>query len=344
MKKILFFTRTMGLGGTENVILQLCEHFCKDFDITVMSCGGINTEALQKLGIKHIQVGDITNKNPLTLIKTVFFIKRFLKNNHFDIIHTHHRMAAFYISLCKPRNCKLIHTMHNSFSDKKKLTEKALKNFTVVCCGETVKKDILSAYNLDKNNVICIPNTIREKEFTQNKNNKEKPFIFGFFGRFTEQKGTDFLVKTFVKSQTESVLYLYGDGDQKKDLESIVSENHVEDKIIFKGVVSNVIQEMQNVDCVILPSRWEGLPLTIIEAFYAERVVLASDIENNTELVNEENGFLFKKDNEESLLIAIDKVINSNADNKIKIAKELYKSVYSNKCFFDKYSKIYNTK
>ena len=51
-QNILFFTRTMKLGGTENVVLQLCEILeTKVNKIIVCSCGGVNTEKLKEMGV-----------------------------------------------------------------------------------------------------------------------------------------------------------------------------------------------------------------------------------------------------------------------------------------------------
>ena len=49
-QNILFLTRTMDLGGTENVILQLCEIFKPRVNkIVVCSCGGINVEKIEQM-------------------------------------------------------------------------------------------------------------------------------------------------------------------------------------------------------------------------------------------------------------------------------------------------------
>ena len=63
-QNILFLTRTMALGGTENVILQLCEVLKNEVNnIVVCSCGGINEKKLQEMNIEHIKINDIENKN-----------------------------------------------------------------------------------------------------------------------------------------------------------------------------------------------------------------------------------------------------------------------------------------
>ena len=54
MKNILYFNRTMKLGGTEKVILQLCDTMKDSVDkIVVCTLGGANVERLEKMGIKH---------------------------------------------------------------------------------------------------------------------------------------------------------------------------------------------------------------------------------------------------------------------------------------------------
>ena len=59
-QNILFLTRTMNLGGTENVILQLCEVLKSEVNnIVVCSCGGINEKKLQEMNIEHIKINDI---------------------------------------------------------------------------------------------------------------------------------------------------------------------------------------------------------------------------------------------------------------------------------------------
>ena len=84
-QNILFLTRTMNLGGTENVILQLCEIFNPKVNkIVVCSCGGVNVEKLNKMGIKNYKISDIASKNPNVMLKTFFKIKKIIKEYKSD--------------------------------------------------------------------------------------------------------------------------------------------------------------------------------------------------------------------------------------------------------------------
>ena len=90
----------MGQGGAEKVVMQLC---CdnNEHEQFVASCGGIHVPELEKHGVKHFLIPDIDKKDPVFMIKTLFTLIRIVKKEHIDIIHTHHRMAAFYGKLIK---------------------------------------------------------------------------------------------------------------------------------------------------------------------------------------------------------------------------------------------------
>ena len=80
-QNILFIVRTMGLGGTENVVLQLCEILSgKVNKIVVCSSGGVHEKKLQEMGIKHYLIPDIASKNPMDMLKSCRSIKRIIRN------------------------------------------------------------------------------------------------------------------------------------------------------------------------------------------------------------------------------------------------------------------------
>lgn len=85
----------MGQGGAEKVVYQLCKDNKKATQF-VASCGGKYVEELNKVGVKHIMIPDIDRKNPVLILKTIVILLRTIKKYKIDIVHSHHRMAAFY--------------------------------------------------------------------------------------------------------------------------------------------------------------------------------------------------------------------------------------------------------
>ncbi|MDE6013406.1 MAG: glycosyltransferase [Anaeroplasmataceae bacterium] len=281
------------------------------------------------------------------MLKNYCRIKKLIKKEKYDIIHTHHRMAAFYISLIKPKGCKLIHTMHNAFSDKIKFTNFALKRFEVVACGNTVYDSIINNYSLK--NVRTIVNGI-DNRFEYNSISKIEQMkqngkhVLGFVGRLNEQKGVDVLIKAVKELIFEDDNYhllVYGTGELENDLNHLVVENNLKDYVSFEGFTDNPLNVISQLDCYILPSRWEGLPLGILEAFSVKTPVIASNIKENSELVNENTGFLFEKDNPLDLKNTIKICMENNNDSKIKAAFELYSSKYLMDNFMKGYLDIY---
>ena len=87
-QNILFFTRTMALGGTENIILQLCEVFKPlVHNIVVCSCGGINEEKLSAMGIRHYTIPDIEKKSIHNLFTIPAELKKIIRQENITIIH-----------------------------------------------------------------------------------------------------------------------------------------------------------------------------------------------------------------------------------------------------------------
>ena len=202
-QNILFFLRTMGLGGTENVVLQLCEIF-KPYvnNIVVCSCGGVNEKKLAELGIKHYTVADIENKNPKKILEILLVVFRIIYKEKITVVHTHHRMAAFYAKILRcVKNFYFINTSHNVFQDKIKLTNFIYKKANLIACGETVKKNLVSCYGLPESAITVIHNAVKSfnEEFEPDEVltdlHKNGFFIVGNIGRLSEQKGMEYFIE-----------------------------------------------------------------------------------------------------------------------------------------------------
>lgn len=301
-QNILFFTRTMKLGGTENVVLQLCEIF-KPFvnRIVVCSCGGVNVDKLNNMGIKHYTIPDIESKSVSTLITVSKIVSRIVKDEKITIIHTHHRMAAFYVSLLGLyKKCKFLNTSHNTFDNKKFLTRFAYRHASLIACGEMVKKNLVEVFGLD--NVTVVHNSVKPFEEdvvfdgTIKKLHSEGCFIIGNVGRLSEQKGMKYFINAAPKvlsTHPNARFLLIGSGEEETELRNITSRNGLEDKVLFLGYRSDIQNLMSQVDLVVLSSLWEGFPLTPIEAFSVGKTIVATAVDGTVEIVKHgQNGLL----------------------------------------------------
>lgn len=356
-KNILYFTRTMGIGGTEKVVMQLCRYFNNKFNkIIICSNGGIHEDELQKLGIKHYKIDDIEDKNPIIIFKTLISLYKIIKNENIDIVHTHHRMAAFYSEILnKLMNFKFIHTAHNTFHNKKTLTKFALNNAEIIAVGEKVKENLLELYELDKDQINVIYNGIEKytgeiSVVPEIKKFKDKGyFIVGNIGRLSKQKGMEYYIKAIpesIKKYQKIKFYIIGDGEDKLELIKLAKELGIEENVIFLGYRNDVINIIKQLDLIVLSSLWEGLPLTPIEAFSEGKTIIATDVDGTSEIVKDNfNGILIEpKDSD----IISEKIIKLYKDCKLKNnlennALETYTEKYAIDIFNNNYQRYYQS-
>jgi glycosyltransferase involved in cell wall biosynthesis len=122
-------------------------------------------------------------------------------------------------------------------------------------------------------------------------------------GRVTRQKGQDILLAAWpeVRRQCPAAdLALVGDGELLGDLSA-----RAEPGVRFVGAVDDVRDWLAAADVVVLPSRWEGLSLTVLEAFAVGRPVVASAVEGLAEVVAPEAGALVAHDDPVGLADAV---------------------------------------
>lgn len=351
---VLFFTRTMRLGGTENVVLQMCE-ILKPYvnKIVVCSSGGINVEKLEVMGIKHYEIPDINDKK-FTIIYHVFkIIPQIINKEKINFVHTHHRMATFYMYFLK-KKCpvKLVSTLHGVFLDKKILTRIIYKNIDVIACGEMVKDSFIKNYGITAKHINVINNSIKK----DNREIKKVDFLYelpekykkiGYIGRLSPEKGVDILVDAIpvvVKANPDFVFVIAGTGEQENSLKKRVMKEGLDKFVIFLGYRNDAQNIIKQMDAIVLPSYTEGLPLTPLEAFAQGKPVVATSAGGTVEIVEDNvNGMIVPIGDSNALAAAILKIFESQDKyEKMSImALKSFEEKFSYNTFEDKIIKFY---
>lgn len=356
-QNVLMVVRTMGLGGTENVVLQLC-NILKPYvnKIVVCSSGGCNVSKLSEVGIKHYLVPDITEKNLKSFITIYRSLNTIIDNEKITIVHTHHRMAAFYTELLyRKKNIKFLSTAHNTFYDKKLFTKFSYKHSKIIACGEMVKKNLVDFYGLPSQQIKVIHNAVEpfdgniEIDPLLDELKKKNKILVGNVGRLSEQKGMEYFIQSLpeVLQSCPNVMYIIiGDGEDRKKLHNLVNELCLNDNVIFLGYRNDIRNVMSQLDFIVLSSLWEGLPLTPIEAFSVKKTVIGTAVDGTVEIIKDnENGFLIEPKN--PAMIA-KKVVDLCKDEKLKCnLEENAYSTFINEFSIDEFEnkilKFYNS-
>ena len=108
----------------------------------------------------------------------------------------------------------------------------------------------------------------------------EGKFVIGHVGRFFPQKNHTFLIDIFAKvyqQNKNAVLLLVGGGELETEIKAKVEELNLTEAVKFLGVRSDIHRLMQAFDVFILPSLFEGFPVTMVEAQAAGLPCIISD-------------------------------------------------------------------
>jgi len=322
-QNVLLFSRSTQHGGTENVIFQICKILLPVANkVIVCSADGYRIDLLRKIGVKHYIIPDIEEKSPKTIMKVLSVVSNIIKNEKITIIHTHHRMAAFYTVLLsiKYRFC-FMNTSHNTFFNKKFLTKIAYKKANLIACGEMVKKNLIDIYGINEKRVTVIHNSVEpftdkivaDKLLLDLRN--QGNILVANIGRLSKQKGMEYFIQSYpyVKNRNNHVKFIIvGDGEDRKKLESMVKENNDENNFYFLGYRNDIRNVMSQVDFIVLSSLWEGLPLTPIEAFSVKKTVIGTAVDGTVEIIEDsDNGYLIEPGNSKRIAEKIIELIDN---------------------------------
>lgn len=352
-QNILFIGRAMIQGGAENVILQLCEIFNPLVNKIVVCAGkGFDQKALKKLHIKFYEIPDIEKKNIGTMLTVSKTLQYVVKKEQITTIHTHHRMAAFYVSLLRLyRNRTFINTSHNTFDNKIKLTQFSYRHAHLIACGEMVKKNLEETFNL--HDVTAIHNAVKKfagpvvLDPTLKALHDKGYFLIGNIGRLTEQKGFVYFIDAMpdiLKRHPKTKFIIVGAGELEQSLKERVARWHLEQDVVWLGFRKDVQNVMSQLDLVVLSSLWEGLPLTPIEAFSVGKTVVGTAVDGTVEIIDDGvDGYLIPPRDSNAI---VEKCV-ALAENQDRLeqfdkaALERFKKEYSFDTFKDRFIKYY---
>ena len=344
---ILHISRTMDIGGAERIVYQLSSDLKDEFDsVHVASTGGIWESELAAQGIQHHKILDIDSKNPLTVLKLLSSIRQIIKKNDISIVHTHHRMAAFYIRLLKFVYPKLTHvyTAHNVFKDKLPLYRFALKNAKRVAVGAAVNNNLKEDVGITDSKVIYNGVILKETDNQVDDIVGYDGTKLGCIARLSEQKGLTYLIEAMSLLTVKNIrLFIVGDGELRNELENKVEELHLQDSVTFLGYRKDIVECINSFDFCILPSVFEGFGLVAIEAFMNSKTLVATDIPGLNEVVTNENGILVPAQNPDALAGAIERLATDvPLRNRLAFhAKKTYEEKFSYSMFLENYRALY---
>ena len=201
-----------------------------------------------------------------------------------------------------------------------------------IAISNAVKESFSKARNYERIKVVY--NGIENKDINdKSKNRDDKVIRIVISGRLGEEKGHILLLKAIKniidKGITNLHLDIYGDGEEKDNINNFIKNNHLENYVTLKGFVLGI--DYQQYDIGIMASRAEAFGRVTVEYMMNGLVTIASNSGANPELIRDyEDGILFNCNDEKDLTNKILEVMNSEklrnkiSKNAIKSAHEKY--------------------
>ncbi len=312
-------------GGGENWQVETMLALKDKFEL--ISISHSNGELQKK--IKHcatvipFRSGNLSFLNPFKLYKLYRILKQlspdailFNTSSDFKMFALPARWAGIQQILYRRDNGKPLspHWLN------KYLLQKSITSF--LPCSDFIRKAALSKDEnlIPASKISVIYNSINiskwDDEPVEKLMKKKEGFVyFGCIGRLSEEKGQLFLPEIAQKLQekySNFKILIAGTGYLEKELKTKIKETGTELIFDFLGFIRHSKDFMETIDCLLLPSLWEGLPTVAIEAMASLKPVVAFDVAGNPEVVrNDETGLVVAPYDTEKFAQAMEKVLKN---------------------------------
>lgn len=337
-------------GGGQAHVWHLAKELVKkgySIDLFVMGTDDVDTNSFD--GLQIIPVGNYqfsSFKDRLLWCGAVS--RRIVKeheNNPYDLIHAHANLPGWPARKASEHlKIPAVYTIHGSGiqsikdmygrGPKSWLLAKIERKLHRAAYDATITVDKSPLEYLPKGrNTYVIPNGVDIEEYDSVKAKKVSGIQAVSVGRLHPQKGYTYLNKALAQIKDKLPknfrVIIMGKGELKEELEREAKQLGVNHIIEYVGAVygDEKIKKLKESHFFILPSLYEGQPLTLLEAWAANLPVLVTKVGANEEFVKKENGVLVKPKDIDALAVQILKLAKMKKENLSKQGKAGYNMV-----------------
>lgn len=299
-KKVVQLIHGLTMGGAETLVKEYCLNLDKDkYEVSVLCFYKYGTpyeKIIEDAGIKITYLANYNDrktngrlKNIISIVHRYFLVKKFLRVEAPDVLHTHLTLNS-YVYFAKPeKNMKIVHTVHSEpqkLWNKKKLSRRIdffaanrlvkHNQMQFIVLHEKMRLEINRMFKVKDSIVLNNGIDFRRFETAESKekvrrreNIPQDAYVIGHVGRFSPTKNHKFLVEAFEKiskKKENAFLLLVGNGTTKKEIQDLLKEKELDKKSLILSDRTDIPDLLNTMDIFVFPSFHEGLPITLIEA------------------------------------------------------------------------------
>lgn len=353
--KVLNVIDSLGAGGAESLLknFSICAKRNRDFqvDLCMLYSKNIFKDELDLSGLNVYELGFRFKYDFCKITRIV----RLISSNNYDVVHAHLFPADLVCAIASVfvnKRIRFIFSEHSIYNRRRSVRiYRPVDRFVysrytrVICVSDVVKRKLNEYIPETAEKSVVIKNAVPIKLVNES---REKKYDILFVGRLEYVKGADILINAvkIYRDRKHRLLKvaIVGDGSKKKALLRMARESGLENDVIFLGVREDVAQLMWQSRVFVLPSRWEGLPIAILEAMANKTPVITAPVGGTIELIeNYRTGLFFEPENAESLSEMIDLLL-SDTNLQAKIKENAFRKVldeYSIEAYTEKMLDLY---
>ncbi|HEU6438741.1 MAG TPA: glycosyltransferase [Nitratidesulfovibrio sp.] len=239
----------------------------------------------------------------------VLHMVRYIRTHHIDVLHSHGKGAGLYTRLAgllSGRPC--VHTFHGLHLDHYgraarlayALLERLLGSITARCItvSDSERQRVLAENFCPHDRIVTIPNGVVIPASPVHLASTA-PFPVVHISRFDVAKNSGFIVDLLEELRRrdrhgEYRFIIVGEGEDRVPMQDALARNGLQDRVTFTGFHRNPAQYFEGALCYLSCSRWEGMPLSVMEALAHGLPVIASEVRGNVDVVRHgQNGLMY---------------------------------------------------
>lgn len=332
--KILYTITKGSWGGAQRYVFDLARTMSKmGAEVTVAyGDSGSLCARLTEIGIRTVPLAGLTRDiSPYKELRAFFALVALLRKERPDILHTNSSKAGLLGAIAGRMTGvpRIVFTAHGwSFNeDRPRWQKRILHVFHVltvilshetICVSEAVKKDIVSPWTVKKLTVVrngiawdtLLPRTVAREHTLPD---VRTPVWIGMVAELHKTKRVDLAIHSFARiahTHPETALVVYGEGEERLRLESLIRTYHLEGRIFLPGFITHAATHLAAFDVLLVPSRSEALAYVVLEAGNARLPVIASRVGGLPEVIEDGvSGMLVPPSDVDALADAIREVL-----------------------------------
>jgi len=354
--RVLHVRSTSGFYGAERVLETLLPQLAH-FEVRPSLCvltAKHNSELFQRLsgaGVDAFEIGGQIGGRVAGLRRLR------AQMQGFSVIHTHDYLSAVSTRLVAPSNSALIGTVHGwtmrtaTLRLYAQLELLAFRRFATVAVVDPKVVPRLEGRYRGRPTVEFVANAVDPEHFRpvpDTSTPRRSGMVFGCIGRLDREKGQRDLLEAFAAgrlAESGARLKFVGEGPDHGELRARAEALGILDAVEFAGERRDMAQVYAEIDCLVLPSLREGMPMVVLEALASGKPVVATDVGAVSLLLSSGCGLVVPVGDREAMATALRRVAQSADERGIMGAagRQLVESNYSPRHQASRYAQIYRT-